>query len=316
MKTVLVTGAGGFLGSYLVEYFLNNGDEVFGVDNFCSSNPNSKHHSKLLKNSNYTFQHIDICDNDFVSSFQKLNFDFIFNFACPASPPIYQSIPLKTMMTCTLGTYNVLSLAKEKTVVIHASTSEVYGDPNVSPQPESYRGNVNSYGPRACYDEGKRAAEALCYDFLKKNKIDVRLVRIFNTYGPRMDPNDGRVITNLVTQALNGKSLTIYGDGLQTRSFCYVTDLIKGIISLSSLSQNPLTPINLGNPTEFSVMQVAQMISQKIGGKIEFVLPAPADDPLQRKPDISLAQKILSWNPTVDLSTGLDNIIRFFGENE
>lgn len=316
MKKILVTGAAGFLGSYLVEHHLSLGNQVYGVDNFYSSNPLSKHHQNLLDNGNYTFSNLNICDQLFVNTFSDVAFDQIFNFACPASPPIYQSIPVETMMTCVLGTKNVLSIAKKNTVVVHASTSEIYGDPSVSPQFESYRGNVNSYGPRACYDEGKRAAEALCYDYLNKFGIDVRLVRIFNTYGPRMDPNDGRIITNLVTQCLSGKPLTIYGNGQQTRSFCYVTDLIRGVILLSNIEKNPRTPINIGNPDEYSILQLAQKLQSKFGSEISFVQPLPIDDPLQRKPNIELAREILNWGPVVNLDEGLDKMIQHYRAND
>jgi len=316
MKRILVTGAAGFLGSYLVEHHLKLGDHVYGVDNFCSSNVLSKHHQLLLNDKNYFFSNLDVCDKNFVDTFISLNFDKIYNFACPASPPIYQSIPIETMMTCVLGTKNVLTLAKKDTVVVHASTSEVYGDPSVSPQPEAYRGNVNSYGPRACYDEGKRAAEALCYDFLNKFGTDVRLVRIFNTYGPRMDSKDGRIITNLVTQALGGKPLTIYGDGRQTRSFCYVTDLIRGVISLSDADKNPRSPINIGNPDEYSILQLAQKLQSKLGGEISFVHPLPVDDPLQRKPNIKLAREFLNWSPVVNLDDGLDKMIKHYSDGD
>ena len=316
MKKILVTGAAGFLGSYLVEHHLNLGNQVYGVDNFCSSNPLSKHHQALLEHANYSFAKHDICDQGFVDAFSDIAFDQIFNFACPASPPIYQSIPVETMMTCVLGTKNVLSLAKDHTRLVHASTSEVYGDPAVSPQPEAYRGNVNSYGPRACYDEGKRASEALCYDYLNKFGIDVRVVRIFNTYGPRMDSKDGRIITNLVTQALSGKPLTIYGDGRQTRSFCYVTDLIRGVISLSNIDKNPRNPINIGNPDEYSILELAQKLQSKFGSEISFVHPLPVDDPQQRKPNIKMANEILNWSPVVKLDDGLDKMICHYRDSD
>lgn len=310
MKTVLVTGAAGFLGSYLVEHHLNKGDKVYGVDNFCSSAHDSAHHANLIARKNYVFSRSDISSQKFVKDHAHIEFDTIYNFACPASPPRYQEIPIETMMTCVAGTNHVLTLATQNTVVVHASTSEVYGDPKVSPQPESYRGWVNSYGPRSCYDEGKRAAEALCFDHRGKRGIDARIVRIFNTYGPRMDPNDGRVVTNLVSQALHAKPLTIYGDGQQTRSFCYVTDLIRGILALADLSRNPETPINLGNPNEFTILELAKKIQSKLGGDIEFA-PLPKDDPMQRRPDITLAQTVLDWSPRIELDSGLDNIIDY-----
>lgn len=310
MKTVLVTGAAGFLGSYLVEHHLNKGDKVYGADNFCSSAHNSVHHTNLISHQNYIFDRIDISSQKFVEKYAHVTFDKIYNFACPASPPRYQEIPIETMMTCVAGTNHVLSLATEQTIVVHASTSEVYGDPKVSPQPETYRGWVNPYGPRSCYDEGKRAAEALCFDHRGKRNIDARIVRIFNTYGPRMDPYDGRVVTNLISQGLQKKPLTIYGEGKQTRSFCYVTDLIRGIIALSELSRNPETPVNIGNPIEFTILELAQKVQEKLGGNIEF-LPLPKDDPLQRKPDISLASSLLDWSPRIDLDSGLNNVIYY-----
>lgn len=310
MKNVLITGAAGFLGSYLVDYHLAKGDCVYGIDNFSSSSSNSEHHRRLVGTERYSFNHIDVSSVLFLQQYSSTHYDLIYNFACPASPPRYQEIPIETMMTCVVGTNNILSIAASDTVVVHASTSEVYGDPSVSPQPETYRGCVNSYGPRSCYDEGKRAAEALCFDHRNKRGIDSRLVRIFNTYGPRMDPRDGRVITNMVVQALHGEPLSVYGAGTQTRSFCYVTDLIRGIVSLAELENNPGTPVNIGNPTEFTIMQLAELIQQKLGGEIEFK-PLPVDDPMQRNPDITLAKRILGWEPRVDLSTGLDKMIEY-----
>ena len=310
-KKVLITGSAGFLGSHLVEHHLSIGDVVHGVDNFSSSNKSSNHHKKLVSNSNYFFVKCDISSQEFVGKSKNLEFDIIYNFACPASPPRYQEIPVETMMTCVTGTKNVISIAKKNTVVVHASTSEVYGDPEISPQKESYRGSVNPYGPRSCYDEGKRAAEALCYDYRNKYDIDVRLVRIFNTYGPQMDIKDGRVVTNFIGQALKGKPLTVYGDGSQTRSFCYVSDLIRGITTLSSIGSNPGGPINIGNPNEFTVLDLAKKVKDRFGSQIEFK-PLPVDDPLQRKPDISLAEKLLSWQPVVQLDEGLDKTIEYF----
>jgi len=313
-KHVLITGSAGFLGSHLAEYHLLNGDRVYGVDNYSSSNPLSKHHKKLQGMGDYLFIKADICTSNLYSSFKDIPLDLIYNFACPASPPRYQETPIETTLTCVVGTNNVINLAKKKTVVIHASTSEVYGDPDISPQNESYRGSVNSYGPRSCYDEGKRAAEALCYDYFHKKGADVRLVRIFNTYGPHMDIKDGRVITNFIDQALQSKPLTIYGDGRQTRSFCYVSDLIRGITTLARLPENPGTPINLGNPSEFTILDLAKKMQKRFQCEIEF-LPLPVDDPLQRRPDITLANQILNWSPTVDLEEGLDRTIKYLSEN-
>jgi len=240
-------------------------------------------------------------------------FDIIYNFACPASPPRYQSMPVKTMMTCVAGTKNVLDIAKEdSSILVHASTSEIYGDPETSPQKETYRGNVNSYGPRSCYDEGKRAAEALCYDYLNLG-VDARLVRIFNTYGPHMDPQDGRVVSNFINQALEGKPLTIYGDGSQTRSFCYVDDLISAIISMGRLRDNPRTPVNIGNPNEFTMKQLADLVEKKIASSSGVVYKElPIDDPTQRCPDISLARSLFGWEPKIQLDEGLDKTIEYF----
>ena len=252
----------------------------------------------------------DISSPKFPFFFKEIPLDIIYNFACPASPPLYQKIPVETMLTCVVGTKNILSLASPKTVVVHASTSEVYGDPYVTPQQESYWGNVNPYGPRSCYDEGKRAAEALCYDYRMKYGVDARLVRIFNTYGPHMDVNDGRVITNFVKQIIDGTPLTVYGNGMQTRSFCYVTDLIRGITSLAELSGNPETPINIGNPNEFTILDLAKKLQKKFGCDIEY-RALPKDDPTQRKPNIELAQKLLCWKPKIDVDEGLDLTIDY-----
>lgn len=310
-KRVLITGSAGFLGSHLAKHHLSCGDNVVGVDNFLSSNERSRHHADLKSNKNYSFVRGDVTSKSDLSVLKDLEFDIIYNFACPASPPRYQEVPIETMMTCVVGTDNVISLARSKTVVVHASTSEVYGDPAESPQLESYRGNVNPYGPRSCYDEGKRAAEALCYDHRNKFGIDVRLVRIFNTYGEQMDINDGRVVTNFIKNALVGRPLSIYGDGLQTRSFCYASDLIKGVVALAELDSNPGTPVNIGNPHEFTVLDLAKKVQSVFGCGLEFS-PLPVDDPLQRCPDISLAKQLLDWEPAVDLDEGLNKTIQYF----
>lgn len=315
-STVLITGVAGFLGSHLAMHHIRQGDEVWGLDNFCSSRKDSAHMKELMANPSFTFRHIDICD---VSKWHTTaKFDVVYNFACPASPPVYQRMPVETTMTCTLGTKNILDLAsRHGSVVVHASTSEVYGDPLSSPQREIDKGNVNSYGPRACYDEGKRAAEALCFDYLHTRNVDVRLVRIFNTYGPHMDPNDGRVVSNFICQALSNEPLVIYGQGKQTRSFCYVDDLVRGIVALGALSQNPLTPVNLGNPNEFTVLELANIVHEKVSyarglaGGVNH-RPLPIDDPQQRRPDITLARDLLRWEPKVELKEGLEKTIEYF----
>ena len=241
-----------------------------------------------------------------------------------SSDLLYQSMPVHTMLTCVVGTANLLELASQhKATLVHASTSEVYGDPNVSPQVEDYKGNVNSYGPRSCYDEGKRASEALCYDFLNTHGVDARLVRIFNTYGPHMDPEDGRVVSNFICQALRGEKLTLYGDGSQTRSFCYVDDLIRGIVGLGALWANPGTPVNVGNPNEFTVAELAQEVIRQVYGGNENSLelkhmveykPFPTDDPLQRRPDITKAKHLMDWEPRVQLQEGVSRTIKYFKE--
>lgn len=310
MKSVLVTGVAGFLGSHIARHHLDNGDHVWGVDNFSSSKMGSRHFQDLMTATRFGFRNVSVCDELFES--WQGRFDTIYNFACPASPPRYQEIPIETMLTCTLGTHRVLTLAQRmKARVVHASTSEVYGDPTVSPQPETYRGCVNSYGPRSCYDEGKRAAEALCYDHLNKHGVDARLVRIFNTYGPNMDPDDGRVVSNLIMQALRGEDLTVYGDGKQTRSFCYVDDLVTGIVALGALERNPGTPVNVGNPNEFTVLELAREVQERLGGRIVF-RDLPKDDPMQRCPDVSRARELLGWEPKVQLSEGLERTIGYF----
>jgi len=318
MKNVLVTGVAGFLGSHLALHHLRAGDRVWGVDDFCSSSRGSDHYRELLSYDHFTFLTGDIStfEGGWRQSIKRVKFDLIYNFACPASPPKYQAMPVHTLMTCVAGTKNVLELAAAaRAVVVHASTSEVYGDPDQSPQEESYRGYVNSYGPRACYDEGKRAAEALCFDFWSHRWADVRTVRIFNTYGPHMDPRDGRVVSNFICQVLRGEKLTIYGTGAQTRSFCYVDDLIRGIVAMGELSANPGGPINLGNPVEFTVKELADEVCKVVDKEVELeVLPLPVDDPLQRRPDITKAKEILKWEPRVMLAEGLSHSIKYFRE--
>jgi len=321
MRNVLVTGAAGFLGSHLVKHHLDAGDRVLGIDDFCSSDPKSAHLAALKTNERFTFYDGDITkptlSNISIDRYIKINgkLDIVYNFACPASPPRYQDMPLHTMLTCVLGTDLMLDVAgRNEAVFVQASTSEVYGDPNVSPQPESYRGYVNSYGPRSCYDEGKRAAEALCYDHRNTYGVDARLVRIFNTYGPNMDPYDGRVVSNFIRQALKGEPLTIYGHGQQTRSFCYVDDLIRGIVAMAELPTNPGTPINLGNPIEFTIHELASRIALTLnGGKlVEKHDAMPVDDPSRRCPDITFARDLLGWEPKVGLHEGLEKTIAYF----
>lgn len=316
IRTVLITGAAGFLGSNLAEHYLNQGCDVVGIDNFSSSRRNSEHLQKLCKNQNFTILEGDVCNT---AALRQLcnwkRFDLILNAACPASPPTYQKIPVETLMTSVLGTKNILDVAEDQratTRVIHFSTSEVYGEPLSSPQDEKLWCHINSYGIRSCYDAGKSAAEALCFDYLHKFGVDVRVIRIFNTYGPNMDPNDGRVVTNFIKQALRNEPMTIYGDGSQTRSLCYVDDLVAGITSLANLDKNPQTPINLGNPCEVTMNELAS--------KVQTLLPTqsrcdhlqlPKDDPTRRCPDISLAKSLLSWEPKVDLSSGLTRTIDY-----
>jgi len=328
-QTVVVTGAAGFIGSHLVRWHLDRGDKVIGIDDFSSSRVDSPHMLEF-QDSKYTFERAktptfwflryDIT-NDLTFHIQSIteNVDIIYNFACPASPPLYQAAPIHTLMTSTLGVKNMLMIAKHFNArFVHASTSEVYGDPAFTPQNESYWGNVNSYGPRSCYDEGKRAAEALCYDFHNMHNVDARLCRIFNTYGPHMDPDDGRVITNFVKQALRNEPLTVYGEGHQTRSFCYVDDLVDGIVRLGALNGNPETPVNIGNPNEISVIDVAKKVIDLVPGcKSEITFhELPVNDPLQRKPDISLAFKLLSWYPQVSLKLGLKMMIEYMSQKD
>ena len=305
-KINLVTGGTGFLGSHLTEYLLDLGEQVISLDNnFTGSKKNIKN---FLKNPNFEFIRHDVTQPIF------LEVDRIWHLACPASPLHYQSNPIKTAKTSFLGTLNMLGIAKRVGArILLASTSEVYGDPKEHPQKESYNGYVNPIGIRSCYDEGKRIAETLCFDYKRKHNIEIRIMRIFNTYGPKMNLNDGRVVSNFIVQALQGKNLTIYGDGSQTRSFCYVDDLINGMSSLMNSNHNG--PINIGNPNEFKIKELAELIIQKINPKLEIsYLPLPQDDPLQRKPDISLARKELLWEPKINIKEGLEKTIPWFKE--
>jgi UDP-glucuronate decarboxylase len=302
---ILITGGAGFLGSHLSERLLNEGHEIICLDNFFTGRKTNVAH--LLNNPRFELVRHDVCDPF------KFEVDQIYNLACPASPPHYQHNPIKTTKTSVLGAMHSLGLGKRVGArVFQASTSEVYGDPSVHPQPESYQGNVNPIGIRACYDEGKRCAETLCFDYHRQNGVEIRVVRIFNTYGPRMLPDDGRVVSNFIVQALKGEDLTIYGDGSQTRSFCYVDDLIEGFVRLMN-HPTLIGPVNIGNPGEFSMLELAEMVLKKVGGKSELIhLPLPGDDPKQRQPDITLAKSELDWEPTVPLEVGLDSTIEYF----
>lgn len=301
----LVTGGAGFLGSHLCERLLGQGEEVLCMDNFFTGRRKNVAH--LMANPNFELMRHDVVDPF------KVEVDRIYNLACPASPVHYQHNPIKTVKTSVMGAINCLGLAKRVGArILQASTSEVYGDPEVHPQPESYRGNVNPIGLRACYDEGKRCAETLFFDYHRENSVEIRVVRIFNTYGPRMLPNDGRVVSNFIVQALRGEDLTIYGDGSQTRSFCFVDDLIEAMIRTMEQDQT-VGPVNIGNPIEFTIRELAEKVLGKIDGPSKIVKEdLPSDDPMQRKPDISLAQKVLGWTPNIELSEGLDRTIPYF----
>jgi len=307
-KKILVTGAAGFIGSHLCKALLERGYEVTGIDNFSSGS--KKNIEALSKMRGFSFIEQDIMSPITVSD----TFDEIYNLACPASPPHYQQDPIKTMMTNVVGTFNLLDLAQRLDArILQASTSEVYGDPAVHPQPEGYHGNVNPIGPRACYDEGKRAAETLCFDFNRTLGVDIKVVRIFNTYGPNMRADDGRVVSNFINQALKGEDITIYGDGQQTRSFCYVDDMVEGLIKMMESEKGITGPINLGNPGEFTMEELAEKVIEQTGSASAIVnKPLPADDPKVRKPDITLAKEILDWEPKIALDKGLAKTIQYF----
>jgi UDP-glucuronate decarboxylase len=306
----LVTGGGGFLGSHLCERLLSMGHEVICLDNFFTGSKSNI--SNMLSNPNFEFIRHDITFPIY------LEVDWIFNLACPASPIHYQYDPVQTVKTSVHGAINVLGLAKRTGArILQASTSEVYGDPEVHPQSESYWGKVNPIGIRSCYDEGKRCAETLFFDYHRQYKLDIRVIRIFNTYGPRMHPQDGRVVSNFITQALAGRDITVFGDGLQTRSFCFVDDLIEGMLRFMLLEDGFPGPLNLGNPTEFTVLELANKIVGLTQSNSKIVHePLPSDDPKLRKPDISLAQQIISWTPKVDLESGLTRTIEYFAKLE
>lgn len=311
-KRILVTGGSGFLGSHLIDRLLNRGDEVICVDNmFTGSKTNIEH---VLDHKSFEFIRHDVTFPLY------LEVDQIYNLACPASPIHYQHDPVQTTKTSVIGAINMLGLAKRLNVrIFQASTSEVYGDPTLHPQTESYWGNVNPIGPRSCYDEGKRCAETLFFDYYRQHKVDIRVARIFNTYGPRMHPNDGRVVSNFIVQALKGENITLYGDGQQTRSFCYVSDLIEGFLRFMDLPSDVNDggfpgPMNLGNPDEFTIRQLAEKVIELTGSKSKTIYrPLPADDPMQRQPDISVAARYLNnWKPEVNLENGLIKTIQYF----
>ncbi|MCO5733264.1 UDP-glucuronic acid decarboxylase family protein [Rhizobium sp. SSA_523] len=307
-KTVLVAGGAGFVGSHLCDTLLARGQRVICVDSYLTG---SEENIRPLQNHpNFRFIERDICDLHDLDE----PVDQIYNLACAASPPQYQADPVHTMMTCVVGTGRLLAIAeRDKASFLQASTSEVYGDPEEHPQREDYRGNVNCTGPRACYDEGKRAAEALCFDMLRAGRVDARVVRIFNTYGPRMAPDDGRIVSNLIVQALAGQPLTIYGTGEQTRSFCFVSDLVAGLVKLMEVDPNPGQPVNIGNPGEFTINELAEMVLSMVptGSRIVYH-PLPKDDPQRRRPDISRAKACLDWEPQVPLVEGLRKTIDYF----
>ncbi|MCC7335131.1 MAG: SDR family oxidoreductase [Pirellulaceae bacterium] len=305
IKRILVTGGAGFLGSHICERLVDDGHDVICLDNFFTSQKSNVVH--LLGRPNFELIRHDITLPIF------LEVDQVYNMACPAAPGHYQFNPIKTIKTSVMGSINLLGMAKRCGArILQASTSEVYGDPEVHPQPESYRGSVNPIGPRACYDEGKRAAETLFVDYHRMNKVDVRIVRIFNTYGPRMHPYDGRVVSNFIRQALTGNDITIFGDGSQTRSFCYRDDLVEGIIRLMNYDQFS-GPVNIGNPGEFTIRELAELVIELTGAKVKLIEgPLPADDPTRRRPDITLAKKLLDWQPSITLREGLVKTIEWF----
>jgi UDP-glucuronate decarboxylase len=306
MKKILVTGGAGFLGSNLCRALLAQNHHVIALDNFYTGHKSNI--AELLDHPHFSFIEASILDPI------DLAVDEIYNLACPASPPHYQRDPIYTWKVSTLGVLNMLELARKNSAkILQASTSEVYGDPDISPQQEDYRGNVNPHGIRACYDEGKRAAESLMMDYHRMYAVPIRMVRIFNTYGPYMDPQDGRVVSNFICQALRGEDLTMYGDGTQTRSFCYVDDLINGMMACMNAADDCIFPVNIGNPHEFTMLELAEKILAKIGGSSKITYkPLPADDPKQRRPDITRAKEICGWEPSIALHDGLDKTIPWF----
>ena len=305
-KRVLVTGGAGFIGSHLCARLLAAGHEVLCVDNFYTGRRANVAH--LLTNPRFELIRHDVCFPLYIEV------DEIYNLACPASPIHYQHDPVQTTKTSVHGMINMLGLAKRvRAKLVQASTSEVYGDPEVHPQTESYWGRVNPVGLRACYDEGKRCAETLCFDYHRQHRLAVKVARIFNTYGPRMHPNDGRVVSNFIMQALQGREITVYGEGNQTRSFCYVDDLVEALVQLMDTPDDFTGPINLGNPSEFTILQLARLVIALTGSSSSIVFrPLPSDDPVQRQPDIGLARRVLDWDPTVELEKGLTETIGYF----
>jgi UDP-glucuronate decarboxylase len=305
-KRVLVTGGAGFLGSFLCERLLQGGCEVICCDNFFTGAKRNIAH--LMSN-----PHFEVIRHDITFPLY-IEVDEIYNLACPASPIHYQNDPVQTTKVNVHGSINMLGLAKRvKARILQASTSEVYGDPSVHPQTEAYWGNVNCIGPRSCYDEGKRCAETLFFDYYRQHRLNIRVVRIFNTYGPRMHPNDGRVVSNFIMQALSGKDITVYGDGSQSRSFCFVDDMIEGIVRMMGNPHEFTGPVNLGNPNEFTILQLAEKVIRMTGSRSKIVFqPLPTDDPTQRRPDIELARQKLDWKPTIELEEGLQRTIDYF----
>jgi len=305
-KKILVTGGAGFVGSHLCERLLNEGNEVYCLDNFFTGQKQNIVH--LLNN-----PYFELIRHDVINPF-LIEVDEIYNLACPASPIHYQYNPIKTIKTSVMGAINMLGLAKRVNAkILQASTSEVYGNPLVHPQPESYWGNVNPIGERSCYDEGKRAAETLFSDYHKQNNVKIKIIRIFNTYGPKMHPNDGRVVSNFIVQALKNEDITVYGEGNQTRSFQYVDDLVEGMIRMMGSPESFTGPVNIGNPHEFTILELAEKVIKLTGSKSKIIYqPLPSDDPMMRKPDISLAEKELDWKPNIKLDEGLVKTIAFF----
>jgi Nucleoside-diphosphate-sugar epimerases len=307
-KRILITGGGGFLGSHLCRILLDDGHDVLCVDNFFTGR--RRNIVPLLDHPNFELHRHDVTFPLYVEV------DEIYNLACPASPIRYQVDPVQTTKTSVIGAINMLGLAKRtRSKILQASTSEIYGDPSVHPQHEAYWGNVNTLGPRACYDEGKRCAETLFFDYFRQHQVRIKVVRIFNTYGPNMHPQDGRVVSNFIVQALRNQPLTIYGDGLQTRSFCYVDDMVFGLVKMMETPDEFTGPVNIGNPGEFTMLELAQTVLDLTGSASRIIrLPLPTDDPKQRRPDITLAQKHLNWAPIVDLRAGLTRTIDYFDD--